>query len=347
MSKKFKIIALSVALVLMATSTFFGVWAAQKASSIPFGENIAINNLDTDEQSVGMINFLLLGVDDDGTRTDTMMLASVDGYSNRVSILSIPRDTRVKINGYYQKINAAIGAGISEVEKNKMDEPEEMVIKMVKELTGLPIHYFMTVNFDGFMEIIEVLDGVEFNVPYNMDYDDPVQGLHIHLEKGQQHLNGQQAHDFVRFRHNNDGSAPGEYVMGDLGRIHWQQEFVKELLRQKMKPQYFSKIDDIFSVINDNVRTNYTMTDLMKHMKLITSLNIDEITTYQLPGDTEYIDELWWFLYDEGAAAQLVTDVFMPRSREEWEAQLAEKAAQETAASASPGPTATADPDEE
>ena len=81
----------------------------------------------------------------------------------------------------------------------------------------MPVHYFITIDFDGFMDVIEAVDGVEFNVPYDMDYDDPVQGLHIHLKAGQQHLTGQLAHDFVRFRHNNDGSAPGEYVMGDEG----------------------------------------------------------------------------------------------------------------------------------
>ena len=152
-----------------------------------------------------------------------------------------------------------------------------------------------------------------------MDYDDPTQNLHIHLKAGQQHLDGKKAHDFVRFRHNNDGTAPGEYVLGDEGREYWQQQFLKELVRQKCKAQYISSIDDLFKVVKNNVRTNYTMRDLVNHLEFVQRIDFDEISSYQLPGQAEYIEPAWWYKCDKEATKELIDEVFLPMSDEEWE----------------------------
>lgn len=318
MSKTFKAVVITFTIIFVVFSAMFGVLAAQIISELSFGDEIYVQGLETEQ--VGMINFLLIGVDDGGYRSDTIMLASVDGYSNRVSILSIPRDTKVKAKGYTtQKINALMGFGKEQERTGKIDEPEEILIDMVKELTGLPIHYFMSVDFEGFKDIIDALDGIDFNVPYNMNYDDPVQDLHIHLKSGLQHLDGQAAHDFIRFRHNNNGSAPGEYVMGDEGRQYWQQEFLKELIKQKFTPKYIAKVDDLFEVVKENVRTNYTMKDLVKHLYLVQEINIDEISSYQLPGEALYIEGVSWYIHNEEQTKELVNKVFLPKSKEEWE----------------------------
>lgn len=317
MSKKFRTTTIILTLICVISFTVFGVFAAKKVSELPFGSNIEIEGLDKTDETVGMINVLLLGVDKDGTRSDTMMLLSYDGYSNRVNVLSFPRDTMVKSGGYYQKLNGAMGVGLQNVKKGKDKEPEEEIIRQVKDLTGLPINYFVTIDFDGFKEVVDALGGVDFNVPYNMNYDDPVQDLHIHLQAGQQHLDGQKAHDFVRFRQNNDHTAPGEYVHGDIGRIYWQQEFVKEFIKQKLKPQFLAKVTDVFDVIEKNVRTNYTMQDLLKHIEVLEDIKLEEIESYQLPGEARYIDDLWWYVYDDDKTVELVSEVFMPRLPEE------------------------------
>ena len=189
------------------------------------------------------------------------------------------------------------------------------------------MHYFMTFDFDAFKEIIDALGGIDFNVPYNMNYDDPAQNLHIHLTAGMQHLDGQAAHDFVRFRHNNSGPAPGEYAMGDEGRIYWQQEFMKELIKQKAVPQYLSKITEVFDVISKNVRTNYTMQDLIKHLSAIENIDATSIEAYELPGGSWYEDfgnGIWWYLNNEEKTRTLINDVFLPRSAEDWAKQQAE-----------------------
>ncbi len=267
-----------------------------------------------DEQSdVGIVNILLLGVDEGGLRSDTIMLASLNGRTGKLSVMSIPRDTRVLVGRYYQKINAAIGIGAQEVRKGNLKEPEELSVQKVKLLTGLPIHYFMSVNFDGFMEIIDALGGVEFNVPFHMKYDDPIQNLHIDLKPGLQVLNGKQAHDFVRFRKGNPGFKG--YAGGDLGRIEAQQAFIKAFIQQQVTAKNILKADDIFDVVCRNVRTNYTAKDLIKHLGAIKKINSDTITMYQLPGSAQDIGGASYYICDDAKTQELVETVFMPSSQ--------------------------------
>lgn len=340
MSKVFRCIVVMLTIVFVVGASMFGALAAYKVSQFSLGDDIYISSLEEEDSHLGMINILLIGTDEGGYRSDTIMLVSVDGYSNRVNLLSIPRDTKVKAQGYAtNKINALMGLGQVAAKSGKLNEPEELLINMVKELTRLPVHYFVTVDLDGFKDLIDALGGVDFNVPYNMNYDDPVQNLHIHLKAGQQHLNGQSAHDFVRFRHNNGGSAPGEYAMGDEGREYWQQEFLKELVRQKCKPQYIAKIDDIFRVIKTKVRSNYTMKDLLSHLDLVQKLDLENIGSYQLPGESKYTqisgypEPLWWYIYDAEKTEELINEVFLPKSTEQWEEYKATHGSEDSKAS--------------
>ena len=368
MTKRFKRIAVIISVITMMISTYVGVLAAHKLDNISLGSTADLVSLDSPDENVGMVNVLLIGVDEDGYRSDTIMLVSLDDYSDRVSVLSIPRDTMVRINGSVQKINATMGFALSKStpepdsddadtedaeengdaeenseNQNKIPESkyddihpsdlalgeghEDLLINKDKEITGLPIHYYVTVDFDGFVELINAVDGVDFNVPYDMDYDDPIQSLHIHLEAGEQHLDGKHAHDFVRFRHNNDGTAPGEYVMGDEGRVYWQQRFIKEIVKQKLNPYYISKLDRIFEVFRNNVRTNLTMSDVVKNLNALMGISLDDINTYQLPGEAEYINEVWYYIQDVPSTRRLVSEVFLPQTREEWEAYLEENKA--------------------
>ena len=297
-------------------ATVGGVISAQLLANFSFGESIVLESLD-ERSNVGMVNILLLGVDEGGMRSDTIMLASLNGKTGRLSVLSIPRDTRVVVGNYYQKINAAIGIGHQEVKKGRLTEPEELTVQKVKMLTGLPIHYFASVNFDGFMEIIDALDGVEFDVPFRMKYDDPAQNLHIDIEKGLQVLDGKKAHDFVRFRKGNPG-YPGD-VMGDLGRIEAQQAFLRALVSQKVNAKYLLRADEIFEVIRNNIRTNYTAKDLIMHLGAIGKISSDTVKMYQLPGVPETINGASYFICDNAKTEELVNTVFRPGSLDEDE----------------------------
>lgn len=294
----------------MLFATVGGVISAKWVTNLYLGEEILLDSLDKQSDGVGMVNILLLGVDEGGMRSDTIMLASLNGRTGKLSVLSIPRDTRVRVGNYYQKINAAIGIGAQEVKKGNLKEPEELTVQKVKLLTGMPIHYFMSIDFDGFKEVIDALGGVEFEVPFRMKYDDPVQNLHIDLSPGLQVLNGEAAHDFVRFRKGNAG-YPG-YAMGDLGRIEAQQAFIKALIQQKVNAKYLLKADELFEVVVRNVRTNYTAKDLLRHLSAISKVDSELMTMYQLPGAAQTIGGVSYFLCDERATQELVDTVFNP-----------------------------------
>ncbi len=295
-------------------ATFGGVLSAKLLSGLYLGEEITLATLDKQTADVGVVNILFLGTDEGGMRSDTIMLASLNGRTGKVNILSIPRDTRVRMGRGHQKINAALGIGVNEVARGNIQEPEELCVEKVKLLTGLPVHYFMTINFDGFKEIIDALGGVDFEVPFHMKYDDPVQNLHIDIPAGMQHLDGKAAHDFVRFRQGNPGYKG--YAMGDLGRIEAQQAFLKALVDQKLKPKYLLKAGELFDVVRDNVRTNYTAKDLLRHIATISKISSENINMMQLPGAPQTIGGVSYYLCSDAKMRELSNTVFSPKPTE-------------------------------
>ena len=128
-------------------------------------------------------------------------------------------------------------------------------------LTGLPVHYYVVVNPDGFRRIIDTLDGVWIDVPIRMYYSDPDQGLYIDLKPGYQLLDGKKAEQFCRFR--------SGYANADLGRIEAQQNFVKALFEQKLKPEYLMKSGEIYQHIEDCVDTNFSVSDIPIFLKML------------------------------------------------------------------------------
>jgi len=242
-------------------------------------------------------NMLVLGLDDEELRSDVIALINFNPAKKKINILSIARDTRVKTNGKYGKINALISKG-----------GEELVISEVEKITGLKIDYYVTLNFKGFREIVDVMGGVEIDVPIDMKYDDPVQNLHIHLNKGKQILDGEKAEQFVRYR---KGNRKGEgYEDGDLGRIEAQQLFFKEFIKQKFKAKYILKAGSIFSILNENMKTNIKISDIDFFVRQFNNMKIDEINTFTLPGKSIYKNGIWYYIYNEKKTNEIIENNF-------------------------------------
>jgi LCP family protein required for cell wall assembly len=244
------------------------------------------------------INLLLMGLDESEKRADGIMLVNFHPESGKVNILSITRDIMVKSDsGRIYKINALIGLG-----------GEAEIIEKVEKLTTMPVHYYLTVNFKGFREIIDLLGGVEIDVPFDMKYDDPYQNLHISLNKGRQILDGEKAEQYLRYR---KGNKTGEgYEDGDLGRIKAQQQFLKEFIKQKLKLKYLFKADDIFFVIKDNVTTNIEIGDVNYYIDCIKKIDVNKVDFYTLPGHPEYIDNQYYYIYDEEKTKEMINNNF-------------------------------------
>lgn len=234
-------------------------------------------------------NILVLGVDVEARLTDVMMLCQIDTVNHKMNMLSIPRDTRVSINGRMAKINSAYHSGV------------EQTIKSVKELTSLPIHYYYLINTAAFRDAIDALDGVDFEVPQDMDYEDPLQNLYIHLKEGYQHLDGDKAEQLVRFR---------RYPNGDLDRIEVQHEFFSALVEQKLAAKYVLKIPELYSVISENSSTNMRVVDMLSAGKQLLGIDKSDYTTYTIPGEGKTIDGISYFVAYPNELNQLVSTVF-------------------------------------
>ena len=243
-----------------------------------------------EEQLDGRINALILGTAPSGLNSDSMMLASLDRKAKTLDIMSIPRDTRVKIDGTYYKINAAHLMG-----------GEKLSVQTVEELLGIPIDYYVSFNTTVFRKIIDELGGVYFNVPEQMDYEDPVQDLYIHLKPGQQLLDGDKAEQLVRYR---------QYVEGDLQRTAVQRDFVMALIDQKMKLSYINKIDDIYKVIQEDVKTNVDLSVIMKNLTVVKGMNTENVRTHMMPNTPENIGGVSYVLVETDDLNQMLVDYF-------------------------------------
>lgn len=243
------------------------------------------------------VNLMVLGLDDEEMRSDVIVIINFNPSAKRINVLSVARDTRVKVNGKYGKINALISKG-----------GEKLVAEKLEEVTGLKIDYYVTLNFKGFREIVDLVGGVEVDVPMDMDYDDPVQKLHIHLKKGKQILDGEKAEEFVRYR---KGNHKGEgYEDGDIGRIEAQQLFLKEFIKQKLKPKYILKVGNVLGILKENMKTNIEIGDINFFVKELNNIKLNEIRTFTIPGDSVFKDGLWYYIYDKEETERLIEENF-------------------------------------
>jgi len=250
------------------------------------------------------VNALLLVGDKGEANTDTMMVINFNPETDKLSILSIPRDTRVNVSGPIPKINSLYAR------KNG----EKLVVETVSDLLGISINYYVYLNISTFRQVIDLLGGVDYYVPVDMDYDDPTQNLHIHLKKGQQHLDGKKAEQFLRFRHPNGSYYSKEmlkyYDGSDLKRIEAQQNFVKEVIKQKVNLRYLPKINEIVNVVYDNLETNITLNEILKLLKNIPDFSIDNVSMFTLPGSSQQIGGIWYYICDQEQTNAITKEYF-------------------------------------
>ncbi len=208
-------------------------------------------------------NLVIFGTDKSGLRSDVIMVLSVDPKSDTVSLMSIPRDTKIKLNGSSKKINEALAVG-----------KESLAVQKVKELTGITVNDYLTVNFSAVETVIDELGGIEFDVPCPMKYKDPDQDLYINIPKGLQTLNGEDSVKVLRFR---------QYPMGDLQRNQVQQDFFKAALKQKLRAKYIGKIPAIYQLVEENIRSSMSVNELLSYVNAVSKMDEPVIQTFELP----------------------------------------------------------------
>ena len=243
------------------------------------------------------VNVLVIGVANG--LADTMMLASFNPGDKDVQIYSIPRDTyyeRKGSNGTAQhKINASYGKGKA-----------EGVVKSVEGLTGVPVHYYIQIDYNAVESIVNAVGGIKVEVPQNMNYDDPADDLHIHFEKGQVIQNGDDIVRILRYRKNNKG---GGYKEGDLGRIKMQQEVVKLGIEKVIKGNLVLNFMKLQGPIQDNVKTNMTPKQMMFYITKAGAVKSENINLQTLPGTTKNINGLSFFVVNKEKMQEMIKDL--------------------------------------
>ena len=225
---------------------------------IDYGEGTA-PRAEGERKSEDYYTVLILGRDTGGGgNTDTMLLASYDVTNQKATVMSIPRDTMVNVPWDIKRINSVY---------NYYGEGEKGIQHLYKEvaqLVGFEPDYQVVVEWDAVGEIVDAMGGVYFDVPRNMNYDDPTQDLHIHQEKGYRLLTGDDAMQVIRYRHDNrvNGKTLG-YPDGDLGRIKTQQAFLKAMVEQLLKVQNVTKINQFVKVFQNNVETDMSFPNIL------------------------------------------------------------------------------------
>lgn len=244
-------------------------------------------------------NILFLGVDASdnpndlwtGTRTDTIILVNIDPRTKSVNALSIPRDSKVYLpkNHGVNKINAAHAIG-----------GVEMTKRTVEDTLGVHIDRYIMVHDDAVKAIVDAMGGVDIYVEKPMRYHDYTAGLHINFAKGNQHLDGQKAVEYLRFRHD---------ALGDIGRTQRQQWLLRSILTQLKQPSTITKIPDIISVAKKYVKTDMSFYEMTQYAGLAKHVDMDKIEIAMLPGGPNQKGYISYWILDPEKTQEVVNRV--------------------------------------
>ncbi len=240
------------------------------------------------------VNVLLFGTD--GFRADTLIFISYSKTEDDVVMLTVPRDTKHEVEGMIyegqDKINAVFcfpdGKG-----------GEDNQRKAIEEILGVPIHYYVKVNYYGLIAIVDTIGGIEVNVPFKMNYDDSYAKpeLHIHFEPGVQTLSGQKSMEFIRWRKNNDGTGDS-----DIARTKRQQEFIIKVV----KKSFGLNITKVIGICYDYVKTDLTLEDVLYFGSELITFDFNTIRKYSLPGEADYR----YFYQDVEKTEELMKEIY-------------------------------------
>lgn len=242
---------------------------------------------------------LIVGADKSGLNTDTLMLVNFNRDSGQISVMSIPRDTKVnskytphKINGAY----AANGGG---------EEGMYWLCDYVRQCVGFRPDGYVLVDLDCFMELVDLFGGVEFHVPMDMHYEDPSQDLYIHLEAGLQTLDGEEAMGVVRFRKG--------YDMQDLERVNVQRDFLMTALNQWASLANVTKLPSALDILEDYCLTDLSMRNLLWLAESVLLCGTDDMMMTTIPNTlgSDYV-----YIKADSDYLDLINTYFNPYKRE-------------------------------
>lgn len=235
------------------------------------------------------ISILIVGVDErqgDKGRTDSMILATINPKTKTTKLLSIPRDTRTMLinkenpnKQWLDKINAAYAYG-----------GIEETINTVENFVNVPVDYYIKVNMEGFKDIVNAVGGIDVDNKYKFELDG------VTLQTGPQHLNGVQALEYARMRHQDP--------RGDFGRQDRQREVISKIIQKGKSFSTLTKYDDIFKALSKNIQTNLTLDDMIG-IQTTYKAAAENMTNLDIKGEGKIVNNIWYYLVDDQARQEI------------------------------------------
>lgn len=268
-----------------------GFWMAQAAMDPLIPPEKAEEGNKPAYSSEDVLNILLLGIDqreNEPARADTIILASLHLEDKEIRLLSIPRDTRMKLadKGTVTKVNHAHAFG-----------GVELTVKTVEQFLDIPVHYYVETNFQGFSKIIDALGGITLNVEQRMYKPEE----NIDLQAGLQKLNGYDALAYVRWR--DDGRA-------DIGRIERQQKFFKAVMDQALQFSTIWKIPELLEEVNQQVKTDLNLQKMLAIANKFKDLKNVKMETATVPGTPDTIDGVSYWVADQKGLTKILEQIY-------------------------------------
>lgn len=293
-------ITLLLAASLLICATAYGVYitkqaeyAAKESHEVLEGREISNLREEKVQPVKDNVSILFVGVDDsenrgqgsENSRSDALILATLNNTTKTIKMLSIPRDSYVYIPevGYEDKITHAHALGGTKA-----------TIETVEELFDIPIDYYVRMNFNAFIDVVDALGGIEVEVPYALHELDEFDRRTINLQPGIQHLNGKEALALARTRKQDT----------DIERGKRQQEILKAIIKQVASASSITKYDDVIKAIGNNMKTDMTF-DEMKSFLSYLSQGMPRIDSLTLDGDDDMSTGVYYYKLDEDSVEEV------------------------------------------
>ncbi len=259
-------------------------------------------------RKTGASTILIAGTDDGGSRTDTMMLVYVNAVSGELNLLSIPRDTLVNASYNVPKLNACYGVN------GGGEEGMEALMDKVQAIIGFRPDGYVLTNLDAFIDLVDLMGGVEFEVPQDMYYNDPAQNLYIDLKAGLQTLNGEQAMGLVRYR--------SGYATADVQRMSVQRDFVSAAIDQWASLKSIPKLPQALALVQSSLTTDLSTGNIVWLAGALLRASTENMVTETLSGSG-----CWWnggsyYALDPAGVAEMVNTYCNPYEQEVTTADL-------------------------
>ncbi|MBQ3792176.1 MAG: LCP family protein, partial [Clostridia bacterium] len=263
-------------------------------------------------------NFLILGLDHSGYLADVMLIAHLDTENHSVSVMQLPRDLYFEAESGKNKINAAFSSLRKAMENEGSEKPVLDAASRLAEEIGramaLDLPYQLVFRLETFVEVFDLLlpEGMAFEIPFDMDYDDPEQDLSIHFKKGPTVLHGQHALEFVRYR--------SGYVLADVGRMDAQKLFLSSLFSSLLNAFRESGIAEMANVAGKamaKLETNVSFLDGVYFARQLSKTNLSELRFLTLPGEAVRSEDNTWFYQANREDLRVAVNLYLNRYEEE------------------------------